>query len=130
MESRICRGKSPIRIGWKSWKRTARNKAVRLPEQVRFAGPALNVVVGTKTATLIPRLAEIGIFVEGATTTARVKGKKGLSQRSFIPRLTLEPTYRQIAVQMDATSPFAAIERPDVSDLGEPLSFFDAQMPN
>ena len=36
--------------------------------------------------------------------------------------LTLEPTYRQIALRMDATSPFAAIERSDVSDLVE--SFF------
>jgi hypothetical protein len=33
-------------------------------------------------------------------------------------RLTLEPTCRQIALRMDATSPFPAIKRSDASDLG------------
>ena len=35
----------------------------------------------------------------------------------LIARLTLEPTCRQIALRMDATSPFPAIKRSDASDL-------------
>ena len=46
-----------------------------------------------------------------------------------IEGILLEPTYRQIALRMDATSPFPVIKRSDVSDVGDP-SFFDAQMPN
>jgi hypothetical protein len=53
----------------------------------------------------------------------------GIPKDSLIPRLTLEPTYRQIALRMDATSPLPVIKRSDVSDVGD-LSFFDAQMPN
>jgi hypothetical protein len=32
-------------------------------------------------------------------------------------RLTLEPTFRQIILRTDATSPFPAIKRSDASDL-------------
>jgi hypothetical protein len=52
------------------------------------------------------------------------KATKGFPKDSLIPRLTLEPTYRQIALRMDATtSPFAAIKDSDVSDVGDPFFF-------
>ena len=48
---------------------------------------------------------------------------KGVPKDSLIPRLTLEPTGRQIALRMDATSPFPVIKRSDVSDVGDPFFF-------
>ena len=48
---------------------------------------------------------------------------KGIPKDSLIPRLTLEPTYTQIALRMDATSPFPVIKRSDVSDVGDPFFF-------
>ena len=38
-----------------------------------------------------------------------------------IEGILLEPTYRQIALRMDATSPFPVIKRSDVADVGDPF---------
>jgi hypothetical protein len=47
----------------------------------------------------------------------------GIPKDSLIPRLTLEPTYRQIALRMDATSPFPVIKHSDFSGVGDPFFF-------
>jgi hypothetical protein len=46
-----------------------------------------------------------------------VKRLSTFRRKILLSRLTLEPTCRQIALRMDATSPFPAIKRSDASDL-------------
>jgi hypothetical protein len=48
----------------------------------------------------------------------------GIPKDSLIPRLTLEPTYRQIALRMDATSPFPVIKHSDFSGVARDPFFF------
>jgi hypothetical protein len=62
--------------------------------------------------------------------TARVKGQERAFPKVLCPTLDVGTHLSADCPRLDATGPFAAIERSDVSDLGETLSFFDPQMPN